>query len=84
MINTDDHHFVIHRFKKKERYMIKKTVHNYSRKSALGLYFVLLIAIQSTYVQPVRVGLLAWLTVDLRKKCAAFLLSCNVPFFENR
>ena len=56
MINTDDHHFVIHRFKKKERYMIKKTVHNYSRKSALGLYFVLLIAIQSTYVQPVRVG----------------------------
>ena len=47
MINTDNCHFVIHRFKKKERYMIKKTVHNYSRKSVLGLYFVLLIAIQS-------------------------------------
>ena len=41
MINTDDHHFVIHR-KKKEHYMLKKTVPNYSCKS---VYFVLLIAI---------------------------------------
>ena len=37
MINTDDHHFVIHRFKKKERYMIKKTYgHKYYVAASLG------------------------------------------------
>ena len=81
MINTDNCHFVIHRFKKKGTLHDKKTVHNYSRKSVLGLYFVLLIAIQSMSNLCV---LGSWLRIDIRKKCAAFLLSCNVPFFENR